>query len=165
MADSRIVPRRRVRVFLQLSDGTTTDGEAYVAVAGESGRPELLLDRLNDARERFLPIAVADRHHLVRKSAIVCALTRDEADVAAARSLAAGRRFHVEVRLAVGSPVEGSLLASGDSNDDRALDHLNALRSNFAALVDGEGIAIVNLEHVVRVTERAPATPRGVRSV
>lgn len=174
MTTPKIIPRRRVRVVLQLADGTTTDGEAYVAVRGNRGSPELLLDRLNDASERFLPIAVAERHHLIRKSAIVSALTADEADVAAVRRMAAERRLHVEIRLTVGSPVDGSLPATVDPEHDRALDHLNTLQQNFVALVDGEGLAIVNLQHVVRVTERAPtaprvsqrdvATPRGVRS-
>ena len=165
MTDSKIVPRRRVRIALQLADGTTTDGEAYVAVEGARTGPELLLDRLNDVSEHFLPIAVADRHHLIRKSAIVSALTGDEIEVAAVRRMAVNRRLHVEVRLTVGPPVEGSLPATANPEHDRALDHLNALRQDFVALVDGEGLAIVNLRHVVRVTERAPAAPRVSRRV
>lgn len=159
MADSKVVPRRRVRVLLRLADGTVVDGEAYVAIRGAEGRPELLVDRLNDASERYFPIAVADRHFLVRKSSVVVASTRDETDVAHLRRLAATRRLHVEIRLVTGAPVAGSLPAGGNPGHDRALDHLNALGPDFVTLLDDEGLSIVNVRQVVGVTERAPRVP------
>lgn len=158
MTDSMIVPRRRVRAALRLTDGTLTDGEAYVAIRGAEGRPGLLVDRLNDTSERFFPIAVADRHLLVRKSSVVVASTRDDVDVSYLRRLAAVRRLHVEVRLVTGPPVTGSLPAGANPGHDRALDHWNGLGLDFVTLLDDVGLSIVNVRHVVGVTERASAT-------
>jgi hypothetical protein len=154
MADPLLVPRRRVAVELQLSDGRLVSGDAYVAVHAGDGGTEHLVDRLNDTAERFLPIAVGDRHLLIRKAAIVTAFTADALEAAATREPLGRREFRVEVNLAVGSPASGLLLAVENPKHGRALDHLNRLTQDFVALHKEEGITLVNTHHAVAVVER-----------
>ena len=155
MAGPQVVPRRRVPVDLRLADGRQVSGDAYVAVPGGDEGPEHLIDRLNDASERFLPIAVGERHLLIRKAAIVLAFTTDAAEAAAIREPAGSREFRVEVLLSVGAAASGLLYAADHPTFGRALDHLNRLTRDFVALHHGEGVTLVNANHAVAVVERA----------
>jgi hypothetical protein len=148
----RHVPRRRLPVHLQLSDGRVVVGEAYVAIGG-AGHEERLLDRLNDSGEHFLPIAVDGRHLLVRKMSVVSAWTTDMNEVQA-EAEAPRRDILVEVVTSRGPVLEGHLRTEGASPNDRALDVLNGLTAPFVALLSPGGIALVNTGHVVAVLEQ-----------
>ena len=147
------VPRRRIPVRLQLANGRSVAGEAYVAIAG-AGAQERLLDRLNDESEHFLPVATAGRHLLVRKSAIVSAWTSDRGEVSAALEARHAREIPVEVATFGGSVIEGRLLAGTDRVTDRALDNLNQVVGPFVPLLARESITLVNTSHVVSVLEQ-----------
>ena len=157
MADPLHVPRRRVPVQLRLQDGRSLVGEAYLALRRADGSQERLLDRLNDVAERYLPIAIADRHLLVRKAAVVSARLVDPVEAAAARDDHASGLVPVEVALSVGPAETGDLRAGTEQAHDRALDKLNRVVSDFVALLDGDTITFVNTHHVVAVLERPTA--------
>lgn len=146
------VPRRRMPVRLQLADGQVVAGAAYVAVPG-AGAQERLLDRLNDFREHFLPIAAEGRHLLVRKTAIVSAWTADLSEVRAERQASRAREIAVEVITSRGPAIEGYLGSERTPSNDRALDILNRLGAPFVALLGQEAITFVNTAHVVAVLE------------
>jgi hypothetical protein len=167
MSDGLYVPRRRVRVQIQLANGRTVAGEAYVAVHRGDGEREHLIDRLNDSSERFLPIAVEDRHLLVRKSAVVSVRTADASDTQLGSRSPGLRQIPVTVAMAVGPDVTGDLLAWPGRARDRALDNLNRLSSAFVALQQEDSITLVNTQHVIAVLERpvqnaSPAREDGV---
>lgn len=154
MADPLHVPRQRVSVRLQLADGRSVAGDAYVAIDTGDGHVEQLGDRLNNASERFLPIAVGDRHLLVRKAAIVSALTSSPTGAAANPVARPARVIRVEVRLSVGEPATGDLFVANPRANDRALDYLNRINGDFVALMDRDGMTLVNTHYVVAVMEQ-----------
>lgn len=64
------ISKRRVRVRIELLNGSTLTGSFYADQQNRSGGPGRVSDRLNDESEPFIPLAVEDRHILVRKTVI-----------------------------------------------------------------------------------------------
>lgn len=150
-AEDFIIPKRRVAVEVQLSDGETLIGQFYHDVQRADGTPGSLIDRLLDTREQYIPLATDNRHVLLNKSRIVTVQLRDHESQRAPRA-AGARSLSVQIRLSTGSTVEGSIYALLPAARSRTLDYLNGSAGSFFPL-HGERIVLINNRHVMRVSE------------
>lgn len=148
-----VVPRRKVPARVRLADSTALEGSLYAPVAGSLGRPGRMVDRLNDAAERYLPLALHDRHVLVHKSRIV-AVELSESDGGIGQSSSAyARELRLRVALLDGSTVQGRTYAEMPPSRARVLDFLNATVPRFIPLLRDDGVVIVNGDYIVAVSE------------
>jgi hypothetical protein len=141
-----------VPVRLHTVDGGTVEAEVFLHTVGESGRPETLGDRLNDPHLRFLPCRIAGRVELVHldRLAYVEALAplpelQELEEVGAARQ-------PVEVDLAHGPALQGTLVYSRPAGSQRVSDLLNLGEERFLLLVvDAEKSLYVRRDELLRV--------------
>ena len=120
------IPRRRVHTRILLDDGRSLDGELYTAPAVVTGRPESVLEHLNDPSEDFLPLAVGEDRFVLNKAGILYAqIDGDPAetgeDVPEAVQVVA-----VRLSLAGGIALVGRLHIVMPPERSRVLDYLNA---------------------------------------
>lgn len=144
------VPQRKIAVELTLPGGRKMDGETYAPETGRGGEPGRLLDRLNDGRERFLPVTHSSGGALVRKRSIV-AVRLGPGD--AEREGCAGdheREVRVEIALEEGLALEGRVAYTLPADRCRLLDYFNA-SSRFIALLNSEGATLINTDRVVEI--------------
>lgn len=151
----RVVPRRRIAAIVHMTDGSTIKGDLYATASEDPQDAEPMLERLNDPNERYLPLAGEDRHYLLNKTSVrFVELARPESSadpVAAARA----RTFRVVVTLDSGESIGGLLESSAGEVRHRTLDELNGRPRGFLRIVKGAGVAYVNHDHVVSVSDLA----------
>ena len=149
----RVVPRRRVAAVVHLKDGSTLAGDLYASAGETSHGLEPILDRLNDERERYLPLACDERHVLLNKSSVrYVELARAENPLDLDASTRA-RTFRVVVTLESGETIGGLLESSVREAHHRTLDELNERPRGFLRIVKGAGVVYVNHDHVVSVRD------------
>ncbi|MFQ5876564.1 MAG: hypothetical protein ACE5JH_02565 [Acidobacteriota bacterium] len=151
--ESLTVPKRKVRVRVRPVTGGVLDGEFYVSLKTASGRPERVSDRLNDSSEKYLPLALEDRHVLLSKACLVSVEVgrgEEDADPQVFRDL---RRLRLELGLTDGSRLRGSVYAWMEPAHSRALDYLNAPRPRFISLFEDDRVVLVNGDYVAVVSE------------
>ena len=144
------VPRRQIEARVIVSGGETMVGVLYTAATGPTGGPGRLSDRLNDPQEAFLPLATPHRRCLLNKERIVevhVAIADEELEFPEG---AAAHRAQVRVTLAGGSDLEGSILYTMPSGQERLLDYLNAA-PRFLPVLCGETVILVNRSYVVAI--------------
>jgi hypothetical protein len=146
------VPRRRVPVQVQLADGSLLEGELYADVKSADGTPGRVLDRLNDSRETFLPLARDDKHILLRKSGIATVRLETEEEEIRNRGADGTREVRARIDLSDGTSLEG-MIPAPLSPQARLLDYLNASREKFSVLRAGRQVTLINGACVMAVTE------------
>jgi hypothetical protein len=144
------IPRREVPVRILLDDGRTLDGTLFTAETGIGGRPDHVLQHLNDADAHFVPLVCGTDSFLLNKAGIIWA----QVSGAAAREIAveagAGRRVPVRFSLTGGISLVGTLVIVMPPDRSRVLDYLNA-SGRFMPLF-GEGtVTLVQRRFVVTV--------------
>jgi hypothetical protein len=150
------VPQRKIAVELTLAGARKMAGETYAPETGRGGEPGRLIDRLNDGRERFLPVTHSSGGALVSKRSII-AVRLGPGD--AEREDCAGeheREVRVEVLLEEGMTLEGRVAYTLPPDRCRLLDYFNA-SSRFVALLNPEGATLINTDRVVEI--RRPDDP------
>jgi hypothetical protein len=152
LTNSLWVPRRRVPVRVQLADGSVQSGELYADVKSANGTPGRVLDRLNESREFFLPLASDDQHILLKKSGIATVRLEVEEEEVRARPADGTREIRARIRLSDGTQLEGMITAPL-SPRARLLDYLNATRQKFTVLSDGQQVTLINSACVLSITE------------
>ncbi|HKQ61298.1 MAG TPA: hypothetical protein VJS92_08390 [Candidatus Polarisedimenticolaceae bacterium] len=135
--------------MVRLADGRSLQGELYAAIQDKEHPEGSVLERLNEASESYLPLALADRHLLLARHAIVSVAVR-AADVERA---VPRHVFTVEMGLTDGQRLQGKLHSLADVRYQRTLDHLNEIGRRFVALHRDEDVVYVNGAYVVLVQE------------
>ena len=147
------IPRRRVPVRIELTDGSPLTGALYADRTTASGAPGRVVDRLNDVAEPFVPLAVEDRHILLRKSSVLLVRMIDEPE-ASLPSGASQTKLRLCLTMASGMTVQGQLRAVLPRQRTRALDFLNLNSDRFLEVRRGDGrLTLVNSRHIARVIE------------
>ena len=141
------VPKLEQEVRIRLDDGRVLDGRLFLSPTGPEGRPETVLDHLNDPQQEFLPLACGDDRFLINKTGIIT-VTVTHADDEPER--AGEHRVAVRLSLAGGTHLIGTLAIVARPERSRVLDFLNAA-PRFLSL-EGEGhVTLVHKRYVVTV--------------
>ncbi len=148
----RYVPRRRVRATVRLAGRGVLEGDLYAEQVHLDGRPGRVLERLNDASERYLPLAVHDSHLLLNKRHIV---TVEIETREVERPTESSRASLVRIDLTEGSSVEGSMeMPRATGAGSRTLDNLNALPDGFHVVWTTSAACLVNAWYIAVVAEK-----------
>jgi hypothetical protein len=144
------IPRRELSVRILLDDGRSLDGTLFTADSGPSGRPEDLLQHLNDASEEFVPLSNGSDRVLLNKAGIIWAQIAGEAAQEVSAEFEGGRQVPVRLSLTGGVSLVGTFSIVMPPERSRVLDYLNAA-GRFVPLF-GEGtVTLVQRGFVVVV--------------
>ena len=146
MSDYRIEKVRR-RVDLTLANGVKLDGDIFLqAFARFRSGPEEPLDALNDAAP-FLPLVLDNGElHLVQKTQIAVASTSLPESDELAESGVVG--MHVEITMAHGQVISGSVFPEVRADRPRLIDFLNNTPLRFLPVFAADHLLIVNIAHI-----------------
>jgi len=148
------IPRRRVSVRIELTDGTPLSGSLYADAKTASGAPGRVADRLNDAAEAFVPLAVEHRHVLLRKSGVALIRLRDDSDERSRPRERDQTELKLRMTMTNGATVQGCVRARLPRQRTRALDFLNLNSQVFVEMIGGDGhLTLINSDHIARVIE------------
>lgn len=144
------VPRREIHARVLLEGGQEIEGRLFASMQGHFGERGLLIDRINDAAEPFLPIVTDGGAVLAntRRILMIRVASDDEATVFDPEGDAIG----VRVQLTEGIAVTGKVQIDLPPGERRLLDYLNSL-PRFFPVVAPTGICLVNSRYVVSATE------------
>jgi hypothetical protein len=143
------VPKVETSVRILLDDGRTIEGTIFTATLGPGGGPETVLDRLLDATEEFLPIAVGDERLLLNKGGII--LAEAPLDAVGGELLEEGaKEVLVRITLAGGTSLLGRLAIRMPAGRTRVLDYLNAA-PRFLPLLGDRRASLVHKRFIVTV--------------
>jgi hypothetical protein len=139
-------------VRLHTRDGGAVEVEVFLHTVGESGRPETLGDRLNDPHLRFLPCRVAGRVELVHLERLVFVEALAPLPELQELEEVGAVRQPVEVDLADGRSLRGTLVYSRPAGSQRVSDLLNAGNERFLLLVEAAARTLyVRRDELLRV--------------
>jgi hypothetical protein len=144
------VPRREVPVRILLDDGRTLDGTFFTAETGVGGRPEDVLQHLNDSDKDFVPLVCGADSFLLNKAGIIWAQVSGAAAKEIAVEAGSGRHVPVRLSLAGGISVVGKLVIVMPAERSRVLDYLNAT-GRFLPLYGEASVTLVQRRFVVTV--------------
>jgi hypothetical protein len=150
------IPRREVTVRILLDDGRTLEGTLFTAETGAAGRPEDVLQHLNETDKDFVPLACGADSFVLNKAGIIWAQVSGAAAQEIVAGAGTGRHVPVRFSLAGGLSLVGKLVIVMPAERSRVLDYLNA--SGRFLPVYGEGtVTLVQRRFVVTVrsSERA----------
>ena len=140
-----------VAVRVTLENGRTVEGGLYVPAIGPDGQPGRLLDRLNDATERFLPLA--GRHEtLLNKSAIVSVQLASGHERAEGIEHEVAREQQVRMALRQGEVVDGWIRYLMPEEKARLLDYLNAAPA-FIPVIGERRVTLVQRRFILSIQE------------
>lgn len=148
-----MVPRRKVRARVRLADSTVYEGALYAPVETVDGRPGRVVDRLNEPNEKYLPLALEDRHLLVNKAGIVTVELRVKEGDTEQDASDDGRELHLQLQLSDGSTLSGRTYAEMPPASGRVLDFMNATAPKFITLLLDDQVLIVNEGYIVAICE------------
>jgi hypothetical protein len=145
------IPCREVPVRVLVDDGRTLDGTLFTAETGAAGRPEDLLSHLNDSDEDFVPMLCGSDSVLLNKRNILWVKLTGAAAAELADEIGSGERVPVQVCLAGGISVVGTLIVVMPLERSRVVDYLNA-SGRFLPLFGDGAVTLVQRRFVVTVT-------------
>ena len=141
------VPQKKLTARVRMKGDRDLDGVFYYAAAGPGGGEGRLTDRLNDADERFLPLAQEGRGCLLNKEWIL--IVTCDAGLAPPEE-AAEHHIAVQIHLADGTDLEGRLHFTMPPGRERLLDFINAAPRFIP--VYGDGVAhLVNRDAITSI--------------
>ena len=149
---SMVVPRRRVRARVRLAD-SVYEGALYAPVEEPGGGPGRLSDRLNESQEKYIPLALENRHVLLRKASIVVVELGEEEREIEQQVTRAARELHLRFRLSDGTTLRGRTHAEMPPESARVLDFMNERAPRFITLLRDGQVLILNERHVTAVSE------------
>lgn len=144
------IPRRDLAVRILLDDGRTLDGRMFTADSGPGGRPEDVLQHLNDPAEDFVPLVCGEDSFLLNKAGIIWAQLSGDGAREIAEELDGGRTVPVRLTLAGGISLVGTFSVLMPVERSRVLDYLNA-SSRFLPLFGDGTVTLVQRGFVVTV--------------
>lgn len=146
------VPQREIPVTVRLIDGSRHEGRLFAPAAGPDGAPGRLIDRLNDDKEHFVPLARADGGFLLSKSALVAIHLGPEDGRLEWHEGEQAHEAEVAVVLEGGVELEGTVAYSLPPEKRRILDFFNTTLG-YVPILQREGMTLFNRDHVVRVRD------------
>jgi len=152
------IPRRETTVRLLLDDGRAIDGTLFTSDSGPGGRPEHLLDNLNDTGIEFVPLASGHESVLLNKAGIVWAQITGPAAEEIAADAESGRRVPVRLSLTGGVSLVGVLSIVMPPERSRVLDYFNAA-GRFVPVFGEGAVTLVQRRFVVLVRSIEGAQP------
>lgn len=147
------IPRRRVKARIRLADENVIDGELYASVERAGGEPGRIVDRLNNASEKFIPVAVAGRHILLNKSSITLVEVESGRYEVEDLDKPEAREIRVSITFSDSRGVSGAFFTCLPEAHRRALDFLNLGRCRFLALYCNGRAVLVNVDRIQHATE------------
>ncbi|GMQ90501.1 MAG: hypothetical protein BMS9Abin10_0887 [Gammaproteobacteria bacterium] len=144
-------PQRMVSVRVLLEDSRRLQGDFYVPATGLDGNHGRLLDRLNDASEKLLPLA-GKHETLLNKACIVAVELASGHQQAEGVENEIAREQRVRVTLAQGKTVERWLRFFMPEELGRLLDYLNEAPP-FIAVVGEQRVTLVHRCFIQSVQE------------
>lgn len=144
------VPRRQINARVLLEGGQEIEGQLFASMEDQFGEPGLLIDRLNDVTEPFLPVVTDKGAVLVSSQRILMVRVDSEDDSAVFE--AAGESIDARIHLIDRIAVSGKIQIDLPPEDRRLLDFLNQL-PRFFPLVVPTGICLINSRYVVSARE------------
>lgn len=144
------VPRRTITVRILLDDGRTLDGDMFTALLGLDGRPERVLDHLNDGSEEFFPVACGADRFLLNKSGVITVQVPGGMEEVGDPEIFDGHEVPVRVTLTGGISLIGRLPISMPPERSRVLDYLNSA-PRFLPLLGAGQVTLVQRRYVVSV--------------
>lgn len=144
------IPRREVPVRILLDDGRTLDGTFFTAEAGAGGRPDDVLQHLNDTTEEFMPLVCGADSFLLNKAGIIWAQVSGVAAEEIGVDAGLGKKAPVRLSLAGGINLLGTLAYLMPVERSRVLDYLNAA-GRFLPLFGEGSVTLVQRRFVVTV--------------
>lgn len=149
------VSKRRVPVRIRLANRREIEGAFYADLTRLDGTRATLADRLGNPIEQYLPLAIKNRHVLVRKSEIVLVdVPPQEIPMPNAPDRCS---FDLTIDLSTGEAVSGTTFAILPPAQSRALDYLNRIRAGFVPVFGRDRVVLVSALHIISVTERPRA--------
>jgi hypothetical protein len=146
------VPRREIKARVLLEGGQEIEGQLFASMDGQFGEPGLLIDRLNDATEPFLPVVTDKGAVLVNTQRIL--MIRVTAEDTAAVFEAEGDPAGVHLHLIDGIALAGQVYIDLPPESCRLLDYLNQL-TGFFAVVAPTSICVINSRYLVSASEKS----------
>jgi hypothetical protein len=152
MSDQLRIPKRRAQVELHLAGGDTLQVGFFLAEFASSHAGHERLSDLLNGRDDFLPAVdlATDAMTFVARANIAAARVGEEWEPGNHRHEA--QEHDVEIGLADGTVLRGTVRFSLPADHSRLLDHLNE-RQPFLRLHQGDKVALVNKRHVARVVK------------
>jgi hypothetical protein len=144
------IPRRRVHTRILLDDGRSLEGELYTAPAVTAGRPESVLEHLNDPTEDFMPLAVGEDRFVLNKAGILYAQLDGDPTEAGEHLPEAAHVVPVRLTLAGGMGLLGRFHVVMPPERSRVLDYLNAAPRFLPLWRDGQ-VTLVQRSFIVSV--------------
>ena len=148
------IPRREVAVRILVDDGRTLDGTLFTAETGAAGRPEDVLQHLNELDEDFVPLLCGKDSFLLNKAGIIWVQLTGSAAAEIADEAGSGPRVPVRFSLAGGISVVGTLVIVMPLERSRVVDYLNA-SGRFLPLFGEGSVTLVQRRFVVTVRSGA----------
>lgn len=144
------IPKREVEARILLEGGKEISGALFAPRYGPHGKPGTIEDRLSDTKEPFLPVVREDETLFVSADWILCVtIPGDEARVLEDDD---ERRFDLDLRLAGGTRVRGTVGMALPAEESRLLDFLNSA-PRFIAVRTEAAVVLVNRTFIVSVGE------------
>ena len=146
------VPQREISVTVRLIDGSRHEGKLFAPASGPDGAPGRLIDRLNDEKEHFIPLAGAEGGFLISKSALVAIHLGQEDGRLEWHEGEQAHQVDVAVVLEGGVELEGRVAYSLPPEKRRILDFFN-MTLGYVPIQESEGMTLFNRDHVIRVRD------------
>ena len=152
------VPRREVAVRILLDDGRTLDGTLFTAEAGPDGRPERVLDHLNDSSEEFFPVACGEDRFVLNKAGVITVTLAGGEEQVGEPELYSAPEHEVPVRVTLtgGISLIGKLPIAMPRERSRVVDYLNSA-PRFVPLVGVGQVTLVQRRCIVSVRGEKPS--------
>lgn len=152
------VPRREVAVRILLDDGRTLDGTLFTAEAGPDGRPERVLDHLNDSSEEFFPVACGEDRFVLNKAGVITVTLAGGEEQIGEPELYSSPEHEVPVRVTLtgGISLIGKLPIAMPRERSRVVDYLNSA-PRFVPLVGTGQVTLVQRRCIVSVRGEKPS--------
>jgi hypothetical protein len=146
------VPRREVAVRILLDDGRTLDGSLFTAATGHDGRPERVLDHLNDSSEEFFPVACGEDRFVLNKAGVISVTIAGGEEEIGEPELYVEPEHEVPVRMTLtgGISLIGKLPIAMPRERSRVVDYLNSA-PRFVPLLGSGQVTLVQRGYIVSV--------------
>jgi len=143
------VPKRRVRSRVLLDDGRILDCDVFTAVSSPDGRPQTVMERLNEPDDEFLPVACGEDRFLLNKSGIVTVQTTEPEELKGLDPKA-GRQVPVRLSLTGGISLLGRFHIVMPPEQSRVIDFLNR-SPRFLPMLGEDKVTLVQRSYIVAV--------------
>lgn len=153
------IPVRKIPLRLVWADGQIVKGNLFLRPLAEARLgPETAYDRLNDA-EQFLAVEIAGEGTpaLVNKARLLWVEAESAYEAEVDPETGEGtpeQAMEVEVQVAGGQRIAGTVMVAGPPGLSRLSDFLNSLAATFFVIRGERTIALLNRHQILRISQK-----------